>query len=311
MPSLSIALALAVPVALLLGYMAQDTGLCLVRGVNEAKVGQPAMLASILLSGVLLWLFVPLAAGLHRSIPFARYAVDPLFIVGGLVFGIGAAINGGCAVSTLSRLSRGDSRMALTMIGWPIGWSLWMAAMPSAKHTALPGPGTGAATSTIGIALLVSIWALSGPAQRRRHWWKVMAFGAMAGLLFIIEPHWSPSDYVRDVGNSLTARMHRAALPDLFRTALISSVIIGMAGCALLRGSFAAQAFRLTHGIVHLGAGIAMGVGAALAMGGNDKQLLTGIPALSPGAIGTVFAMLTGILLGGPALRWLQAKRLA
>ena len=301
---------LALPIALLLGFMAQDTGLCLVRGVNEAKNGQPAMLASILLCGVMLWLFTPLANALHAAIPFARYAVDPLFVVGGLVFGLGAAVNGGCAVATLSRLARGQASMALTILGWPLGWRLAAAIKMDFPHRELGAPGGMEAAVIIVIALLISAWAISGPALRRRHWLSVMVFGGLAGLLFILEPHWSPSDYVRDVGTALTGGMWRMQLPDLLRTALITSVILGMAGCAVLRASFSAQPLRLSIACTHLGAGIAMGIGGAFAMGGNDKQLLTGIPALSPGAIATVLGMLTGILLGGPLARWLQTRKL-
>ena len=310
-PMLSFAAALlgALLVAMLLGYMAQDTGLCLVRGVNEAKSGRPALLASILLCGVMLWLFVPLAAVLNAHVPFARHAVDPLFAAGGLLFGIGAAINRGCAVSTLSRLARGDLRMALTMLGWPIGYRLWTALMPGLAHAPLSAPGSAIASVTVLIALLVSAWALSGPAAQRSHWLRVMLFGALAGLLFLIEPHWSPSDYVRDVGRALTGGALRMELPGLTRTALIIAVLAGMAYSAVRRGSFAAHRVRIGSALVHLGAGLAMGAGGALAMGGNDAQLLTGLPALSPGALVTVLAMLAGIVAADPFGRWLERRK--
>ena len=183
-----------------------------------------------------------------------------------------------------------------------------MATMPRFSHHQLDGPGTGAATTIILLAIAVSAWALSGPTLRRRHWLSVMVFGALAGVLFLLEPHWSPSDYVRDVGTALSGDMWRMQLPDLLRTALITCVILGMTASALLRGSFSAKSLRPGSALIHLIAGIAMGVGSALAMGGNDKQLLTGLPGLSPGAIVTVLGMLTGILLGGPLARWLQAR---
>jgi len=45
-------------------------------------------------------------------------------------------------------------------------------------------------------------------------------------------------------------------------------------------------------------AGTCMGVGASLALGGNDSQLLLALPTLSPGGITSVVGMLTGIWLG-------------
>jgi hypothetical protein len=38
-----------------LGYLAQTTGLCMVRGVNEWKSGKPEFLLAILSSGALAW----------------------------------------------------------------------------------------------------------------------------------------------------------------------------------------------------------------------------------------------------------------
>ena len=51
-------------------------------------------------------------------------------------------------------------------------------------------------------------------------------------------------------------------------------------------------------GCIHLLAGIMMGLGAALAMGGNDAQLLFALPALSPAGFVAVLCILLGIVLG-------------
>ena len=50
--------------------------------------------------------------------------------------------------------------------------------------------------------------------------------------------------------------------------------------------------------IKHLSAGVLMGVGAAIASGGNDSQLLLTLPALSPAGWATVASMILGIVLG-------------
>ena len=41
-----------------------------------------------------------------------------------------------------------------------------------------------------------------------------------------------------------------------------------------------------------------MGVGAAIASGGNDSQLLLSLPSLSPAGVATVLSMLVGIYTG-------------
>ena len=45
-------------------------------------------------------------------------------------------------------------------------------------------------------------------------------------------------------------------------------------------------------------AGTFMGIGASLALGGNDTQLLLALPALSPAGMVTVLGMLVGIWSG-------------
>jgi len=50
--------------------------------------------------------------------------------------------------------------------------------------------------------------------------------------------------------------------------------------------------------VEHLFAGTLMGIGASLAIGGNDSQLLLALPAFSPAGFGAVAGILLGIWLG-------------
>jgi hypothetical protein len=45
-------------------------------------------------------------------------------------------------------------------------------------------------------------------------------------------------------------------------------------------------------------AGACMGIGASLALGGNDSQLLLALPTLSPGGMTAILGMLIGIWSG-------------
>ncbi|WP_082627179.1 YeeE/YedE thiosulfate transporter family protein [Colwellia sp. TT2012] len=49
---------------------------------------------------------------------------------------------------------------------------------------------------------------------------------------------------------------------------------------------------------LHFVAGVFMGLGASLSMGGNDSQLLLALPAFSPAGFVAVSAMLVGIAIG-------------
>jgi hypothetical protein len=54
----------------------------------------------------------------------------------------------------------------------------------------------------------------------------------------------------------------------------------------------------LVSGIFVWVAGTSMGIGAALARGGNDSQLLLTLPVFSPAGITAVASMLVGLYLG-------------
>ena len=67
---------------------------------------------------------------------------------------------------------------------------------------------------------------------------------------------------------------------------------------AIRRKTFKFLPLQKTHCVRHLLAGCLMEIGAAIASGGNDSQLLLGLPSLSPAGITTVLSMLVGIALG-------------
>ena len=127
-------LTLLMSVAGIIGYLAQRSGLCMIRGVMELRAGRPTLLLAMLLCGVCVWAFVPLAGYWHINIPHVRYEWHVLFALGGLIFGLGTSANGGCSVSTMSRLARGDFHMLATIMGWIVGWCLWVAVSPSNSH---------------------------------------------------------------------------------------------------------------------------------------------------------------------------------
>lgn len=120
--------ALSVISALLIGFAAHRASLCNVRAVAEIMTtGSAHMLWSLLqavlwmatLTGVLV-----LGLGLVPQPTIARMAVG-WALLGGWLFGIGAAVNGGCSLSTLHRLADGDRGMLATLAGFALGVAGW------------------------------------------------------------------------------------------------------------------------------------------------------------------------------------------
>ena len=121
------ALAVSLLLAALRGFAIHRGSVCMVRGVAEVlSTGRAYMLLSfgksaiwvLIVTTPVLWLVPsphPLAQGWSVSV----YAFS-----GGFLFGIGAAVNRGCAFSTLGRLGNGEVGAMLTLGGFAAGaWS--------------------------------------------------------------------------------------------------------------------------------------------------------------------------------------------
>ena len=66
-------------------------------------------------------------------------------LLGGLMFGLGAGLNGGCSLSTVQRLADGDMAMLLTLMGFAGGvafLSLFVGKGSGMSLTAHPSPWT-------------------------------------------------------------------------------------------------------------------------------------------------------------------------
>ena len=108
---------LVLPLAALLGFTAHRAGICAVKAVGEIITTRRAhMLVSF--AKTILWILTAMlvigwaAPGYMSSIRLAPSAAS---IAGAFAFGVGAAVNGGCAFSTITRLGNGDLGMLLTI----------------------------------------------------------------------------------------------------------------------------------------------------------------------------------------------------
>src|SRR5262249_35075037 len=107
-------LVFAVSLAMILGFAAHRASVCMVRTIAEimsARTGY--MLVSVGKSVLWVWsVTIPIfwlmpALGMGIS----GWSLTGYAMLGGLLFGLGAALNGGCAFSTMARLVDGDGKM--------------------------------------------------------------------------------------------------------------------------------------------------------------------------------------------------------
>jgi hypothetical protein len=269
----------------------------MVRGVNELKQGNPAFLLAILLSGTLSWVATLYAFYFDIPVHLKVYSANIWIAVGGILFGLGAAFNQGCGVSTLSKIARGDLTMIATILGWLIGWSilstfdLRFASTQFELHSFIEY------TILVVISITLSIWVLLGDQQRKKLWFSMMGIGLLAGFLFLLTPRWPPSALLHDLSGALLD-VEGKVMPSISRYAIFLSLIIGMIIAAWRAKRFKLVRPKTKQNLLHLVAGTFMGLGASLAMGGNDSQLLLALPAFSPAGLVAVSTMLVGISIG-------------
>lgn len=278
-----------------LGYLAQTTGLCMVRGVKEFKSGNREYLLAVLFSGTLAWVAGVFSYATDIQVHYSTYALSVWFVFGGFIFGVGSSLNTACGVFTLGKLIRGDFRMVLTVIGWLIGWSILAYWAPDKKFVKIDSlPGNINTLLLIIESLLIVIWVCFGDKKRKKLWFGMMGIGLLAGFVYLYQPKWPPSALLHQLSQGLMNN-NMNALPLLEQYVLFIALLLGLFLAAWRKKKFSIVRPTIKSSAVHIFAGTLMGIGASLAMGGNSIHLLMGLPTFSPAGFGAVFGVLIGI----------------
>ena len=318
------ALVVTAMLAFILGFSTHRASICTVRGVAELLYSRRAfMLASIGKS--MLWISaitIPFFLLSHTSpAPAGAWQLSTMTMLGGFVFGFGAAMNGACVYSTMARLADGEVAMAVTVSGFGLGILgfvvLLDAAWLSRPSPSLPGleslvGGLSAATLvTFVIYEAARLW-LTRPSGRSVHELvfapqyrlstAAMLIGVAAGLIYLIQ---GPSGYATTVQQSIEALLDRQDAPATARWVLLAAAMTGMLISTLQRRSFRLDWKPRSSWLINLFGGALMGFGVALAHGGNDSLVLYAIPILSPHALPGYAALAVGVAAGLLTIRLL------
>ncbi len=264
--------------------------------------------------------------------PRSRLWILPLglnTLAGGVLFGFGMVMAGGCASGTLFRIGEGYAASAVAlaaMIGvFPLG--LWLQ-----KHTAFlqPSLSMGEAWLPRGMGLLGAVlftlvvfgvlFVLAGrgatdpdasrPWLRRLPWLVILAgaaLGALNTLQTALDRPWGISEpffWLSSTGGDLQAFVDRALVKTRISPLLLDvGLILGSFASAL-----AAKEWRWRlpgwRRLLQAGAGGAiMGIGIAFAFGCNIGGVFSGLPSLSLTAWVYLAALILGVWLAIKALR--------
>ena len=263
-------------------------------------------------------------------------------ILGGLMFGFGMSLAGGCASRNLVRAGAGDLRSALTLLvvgllaymttGGILG--PWRASLETATAVALPGGASsiadmaaramGAESSPhagmwlgLVIAGALLLYCFTSPAFRasRVHILAGLGVGAavIAGWMLTGLAHddmaLAPQaplslSFVKPTGDALEwlERFTALGLPS-FGAASVFGTLLGAFVSALIAGRLRLATFADTGDTLrNLGGAVLMGVGGVLALGCTIGQGVSGLSTLALGSILAFLGIIGGAVAGMKAL---------
>ena len=307
----------SLPLALILGFVIHRSGLCMVRTVAEILTSHKAyMLAGILKS--VLWVFTILlvcAFYTTDTSPFnENHTITYFTLMGGFLFGVGAALNGGCAFSTLGHLANGRVWMLTTLVGFSLGIAGMTFTFPKPVPVQLqPSILTNAPPYLIAILLILlglllileiyRLWTSRAKnsnfrqllfSKRYRQSTSSLLIGFGGGMLYMLHGNWTYTFMLK-------SRIQAIALPHdqfiLIHLYLFFALFLGMVFSATMKKSVVLKLKPTKRWGEHLVGGALMGVGAILIPGGNDTLILKSMPGLSLHAIPTFCALLCGIAI--------------
>ncbi len=295
--------------AVAMGFLVPRSTTCAVAAVAEVLDHKRAWrfggfaLAS-LSAMVLLW---PIAWFTRLPIHFAPI-IAPSFLVflGGLFFGVGAALNGACVFGTLTKIVSGDTTYLFVLPGlWLGALVLGLTGLSVQPHImtnpALTAFGLSPALLwgfALGLLVLLS-WHFvrKGKASKAG---SMAAIGVVGGLLYTIHPAWNYSVAIHNFAQSILAAPQHMA--DGLLPWLVGAACLGGITSTVAAGTFKLKAPSLGGSLGALLGGCLMAFGLVMIPGGNDGLILFLLPSLiGAGALAYVamnISILAILLLG-------------
>lgn len=261
-------------------------------------------------------------------------------IIGGLLFGFGMTLAGGCASRNLVRFGAGDLRALVVLIVLGIFAYMTLRGLTAPPRVALENltnltvttqgipdliaKASGASAASVrGVVMLVVVlallWYCFKDAEFRgspMHIFSgigvglaVLAGWYVTGVLGAdeFEPTRPASlTYTAPVGNALVYLMTFTGSTIDFGIASVGGAIVGAYASALMRKSFSVLSFADRGDLVRSLTGAAMmGVGGVMALGCTIGQGLTGISTLSLGSLISLVALIVGGVAG---IKYLESR---
>lgn len=304
--------------AFVLGFAAHRASICMVRAIAEFEHSRTGFMA-MSIAKTILWIVLvtlPFFWLADQNGPYyGGWRLTAWAVAGGFLFGAGAAINGACAYSTMTRLVDGEGRMAATVTGFALGIALFMVLI-GAGQLAAPRRAPTDVGRLVGWAwVIVPLLALLGAYEFVRLWRSRPGEASLRQMVLARQYRLSTAALLIGItGASIYLLFGSAGYTSTFelvikgalgaeapptgRWLLLLAVLSGMLVSTIERRSFRLDYRPRAAWSRHFAGGLLMGLGTALAPGGNDVLVLYSIPVLSPHALPAFAAMAIGIVGG-------------
>ncbi len=288
----------------LMGFAIQRGGTCMVAAVDEVLSQRRAHRLTAMLEASL-WVVGGLAlaqlAHWMRGMP-GGYDITQWTVVGGLLLGLGAWVNGACVFGAIARLGSGQWAQALTPVGFYVGslsvGAIFQPQAPIPLTAATAWPWWSGASWLAPMFVLYALWRV-GPGllehwrERRRQShhitqlaervWAPHSATIVIGITFVLTLLLAGPWAYTDVLARLAQNMHSGdwqalTLPVLLLLALYAGALIG----GWTAGRWRPARPSLSDGLHAFAGGALMGCGSLLIPGSNDGLIFIGIPLLRP-----------------------------
>lgn len=296
----------AIPLAFVIGFVLRRGSVCMVEGARQAIVlGRSLRLrAFVVAAGAAGVVILPLSWFLPSTGMLApNFPITLGTIAGGVLFGIGARINGGCQFGTIGRLAGGELNFLVTCLAGVVGAIGAMRAsdMATPSESFLMDP------SVPGFAAFLLFLAFAAPAFRIRYWRglvrvlgrrdahlspipAMLVVGIAGGVLYTLAGSWTIGSLLNREGAWLLGDTANHADSKALAGAL--ALLAGAAFAAVWTRTFRLRPPSPAALTRNAPGGALMGAGAAMIPGGNGTLLLYAMPSASLSAW-VAFAVMT------------------
>jgi toxin CptA len=240
-------------------------------------------------------------------------------VVGGVLLGLGAYINGACVFGAIARFGSGEWAYIVTPLGFYLGCATVGPVFAAAPPTKLAqnSPVLAAATWLVAPFVAFVLWrvargwraATQGAAARwhervAAHVWSPHVATTVIGVTFVVllllVGGWAYTDVLAELARGMAASVGA-------RSALAIALLAGAALGGWTAGRFRSAAIAPAQLARCLAGGVLMGWGSLLLPGGNDGLILVGMPLAWPYAWLAVATMCVTIATAQLAARALGA----